>query len=59
MDSLRALSIEANASPVAGFAELKAVEPVASTRLGAVIVASHNPQWVAGQVLDVTLPAEK
>jgi len=27
-------------------------------RLGAV-VASHNPKWVVGQVVDVTLPAEK
>jgi CRISPR-associated protein Csx3 len=28
-------------------------------RLGAVVVASHSPRWVVGQVLDVTLPAEK
>ena len=27
-------------------------------RLGAVVVASHNPQWKVGQVVDVTLPAE-
>ncbi|MHB8120136.1 MAG: CRISPR-associated ring nuclease Crn3/Csx3 [Methanothrix sp.] len=27
-------------------------------RLGAVVVASHSPMWVVGQVLDVTLPAE-
>ena len=26
-------------------------------RLGAVIVASHNPLWKVGQVVDVTLPA--
>jgi len=28
-------------------------------RLGAVVVASHSPRWVVGQVVDVTLPAEK
>jgi CRISPR-associated protein Csx3 len=28
-------------------------------RLGAVVVASHNQQWTVGQVVDVTLPAEK
>jgi len=28
-------------------------------RLGAVVVASHNPQWAVGQVVDVTLPSEK
>ena len=28
-------------------------------RLGAVIVASHNQKWKVGQVVDVTLPAEK
>jgi len=28
-------------------------------RLRAVIVASHNPQWTMGQVVDVTLPMEK
>ena len=26
-------------------------------RLGAVVVASHSPGWVVGQVVDVTLPA--
>ncbi len=26
-------------------------------RLGAVVVASHSPQWAVGQVVDVTLPA--
>ena len=25
-------------------------------RLGAVVVASHSPRWVVGQVVDVTLP---
>lgn len=25
-------------------------------RLGAVVVASHHPNWVEGQVIDVTLP---
>ena len=28
-------------------------------RLGAVVVASHSPMWVVGQVVDVTLPAEQ
>jgi CRISPR-associated protein Csx3 len=28
-------------------------------RLGAVIVATHSPQWSLGQVVDVTLPPEK
>jgi CRISPR-associated protein Csx3 len=28
-------------------------------RLGAIVVASHNQQWTMGQVVDVTLPAEK
>jgi CRISPR-associated protein Csx3 len=28
-------------------------------RLGAVIVASHSRKWQVGQVVDVTLPAEK
>jgi CRISPR-associated protein Csx3 len=28
-------------------------------RLGAVIVATHSPQWQMGQVVDVTMPAEK
>ena len=28
-------------------------------RLGAVVVASHSQRWVVGQVVDVTLPAEK
>jgi CRISPR-associated protein Csx3 len=28
-------------------------------RLGPVVVASHSPRWVVGQVVDVTLPAEK
>ena len=28
-------------------------------RLGAVVVASHSPQWTVGQVVDVTLPTEK
>ena len=27
-------------------------------RLGAVVVASHSPEWQVGQVVDVTLPAE-
>jgi CRISPR-associated protein Csx3 len=27
----------------------------ADPRLGAVVVASHSPGWVVGQVLDVTL----
>jgi CRISPR-associated protein Csx3 len=27
-------------------------------RLGAVIVATHSPQWQVGQVVDVMLPAE-
>lgn len=28
-------------------------------RLGAVIVASHNPSFTIGQVIDVTIPKEK
>ena len=28
-------------------------------RLGAVIVASHNPSFTIGQVVDVTIPEEK
>lgn len=28
-------------------------------RLGAVIVASHNPSFTIGQVVDVTIPKEK
>jgi CRISPR-associated protein Csx3 len=28
-------------------------------RLGAVVVATHSKEWQAGQVVDVTLPAEK
>ena len=28
-------------------------------RLGAVIVASHNPSFTLGQIIDVTIPAEK
>jgi len=31
----------------------------ADPRLGAVVVASHSREWQAGQILDVTLPAEK
>jgi CRISPR-associated protein Csx3 len=27
-------------------------------RLGAVVVASHSPQWTVGQVVDVTLQKE-
>jgi CRISPR-associated protein Csx3 len=28
-------------------------------RLGAVVVATHSKDWTVGQVVDVTLPAEK
>jgi CRISPR-associated protein Csx3 len=28
-------------------------------RLGAVVVATHSQEWQVGQVVDVTLPAEK
>jgi len=28
-------------------------------RLGAVVVASHNPSFTIGQVVDVTIPEEK
>lgn len=28
-------------------------------RLGAVVVATHIPEWQVGQVVDVTLPAEQ
>jgi CRISPR-associated protein Csx3 len=28
-------------------------------RLGAVVVASHNPSFTLGQVIDVTIPKEK
>jgi CRISPR-associated protein Csx3 len=28
-------------------------------RLGVVVVASHSLEWQVGQVVDVTLPAEK
>lgn len=28
-------------------------------RLGAVVVASHHPNWQEGQVIDVNLPAQK
>jgi CRISPR-associated protein Csx3 len=28
-------------------------------RLGAVVVASHNPSFALGQVIDVTIPEEK
>jgi CRISPR-associated protein Csx3 len=28
-------------------------------RLGAMVVASHSLEWQVGQVVDVTLPAEK
>jgi CRISPR-associated protein Csx3 len=28
-------------------------------RLGAVVVAIHSPDWVMGQVVDVTFPAEQ
>lgn len=28
-------------------------------RLGAVVVATHSREWQVGQVVDVTLPAEK
>jgi len=28
-------------------------------RLGAIVVASHSREWQEGQVVDVTLPAEK
>ncbi|MCK9564480.1 MAG: CRISPR-associated ring nuclease Crn3/Csx3 [Methanothrix sp.] len=28
-------------------------------RLGAVVVATHSQEWTVGQVVDVTLPAEK
>jgi CRISPR-associated protein Csx3 len=28
-------------------------------RLGAVIVASHNPSFTLGQIIDVTIPEEK
>jgi CRISPR-associated protein Csx3 len=28
-------------------------------RLGAVVVATHSKEWAVGQVVDVTLPAEK
>lgn len=28
-------------------------------RLGAVVVASHNPSFTIGQVIDVTIPTEK
>jgi CRISPR-associated protein Csx3 len=28
-------------------------------RLGAVIVASHSPSFSLGQVMDITIPAEK
>jgi CRISPR-associated protein Csx3 len=31
----------------------------ADPRLGAVVVASHSREWQVGQVVDVTLPAEK
>jgi len=43
---------ELHASPVAAIAFY-------DPRLGAVIVASHNPQWTMGQVVDVKLPVEK
>ncbi|MDD4651298.1 MAG: CRISPR-associated ring nuclease Crn3/Csx3 [Methanothrix sp.] len=36
-------------SPAAGAAD---------PRLGAVVVATHSPQWAVGQVVDVTMPAE-
>jgi len=26
-------------------------------KLGAVVVASHSPQWLVGQVVDITLPS--
>jgi CRISPR-associated protein Csx3 len=28
-------------------------------RLGAVVVATHSREWQVGQVVDVTMPAEK
>ncbi len=28
-------------------------------RLGAVVVATHSQEWQVGQIVDVTLPAEK
>jgi CRISPR-associated Csx3 family protein len=31
----------------------------ADPRLGAVVVATHSQEWIVGQVVDVTLPAEK
>jgi len=31
----------------------------ADSRLGAVVVATHSKEWTVGQVVDVTLPAEK
>jgi CRISPR-associated protein Csx3 len=43
---------ELHASPAAAIAFY-------DPRLGAVIVASHNPQWTMGQVVDVKLPVEK
>ncbi len=35
--------------------QLRAADP----RLGAVVVATHSPEWAVGQVVDVTLHAEK